>query len=234
MRASKWPIHAWEHRNLRLLSGQALTDEIGHAQSAYRSVRADLSKRRCSIPSPAEDMTLFRFPFGACNAKAIEAVEAAGLRAIQWDVSSADPWQGQTVEKMVHYVVAQVKPGSIVLFHANGRGWNTDRALPAIIDALKRKDYKFATVGEMLSVPGARPVLTDTCYDSKPGDTDKYDALARTLADQHARAVAQIKQSRAPTTAKEPAPAAAAASRPEAASKPKLREAPPRDVFQSP
>ena len=50
-----------------------------------------------------------------------------GLKAIQWDVSSGDPWIGQTPERMTKAVLDSVKPGSIVLFHANGRGWHTSR-----------------------------------------------------------------------------------------------------------
>jgi peptidoglycan/xylan/chitin deacetylase (PgdA/CDA1 family) len=193
--------HAWEHRNLRILVGtSALDDEIIKPQLAYRQLRQQLKQRMClarggSVPAytrTPENLTLFRFPFGACNPKSLEAVEALGLRAIQWDVSSADPWIGQTPDKMVHDVVSHVRPGSIVLFHANGRGHHTGKALPAIVAALRAKGYKFVTVTELLRTPGARPVVSDLCYDSRPGDTDRYDALARKLAVQHAQAVKRI------------------------------------------
>jgi peptidoglycan/xylan/chitin deacetylase (PgdA/CDA1 family) len=214
--------HSWEHRNLRLLVGtSALDDEIVKPQLAYRHLRDKLQQRMCVAPggtSPAfkraaDNLTLFRFPFGACNAKSLEAVEALGLRAIQWDVSSADPWIGQTADKMVQDVVTHVRPGSIVLFHANGRGHNTGRALPAIIAALRAKGFKFVTVTEMLRVPGARPVVGETCYDARPGDTDRYDALARKLAVQHAQVVKRILDGKAaapaaPVSAPGPAPGA--------------------------
>lgn len=202
--------HAWEHRNLRLLVGTpALDDEILKPQLAYRHLRDKLQQRMCVAPigtSPAykraaENLTLFRFPFGACNAKSLEAVETMGLRAIQWDVSSADPWIGQTTDKMVQDVVTHVRPGSIVLFHANGRGHNTGRALPAIVAALRAKGFKFVTVTDLLRVPGARPVVSETCYDARPGDTDRYDALARKLAVQHAQVVKRILDRKAATPA---------------------------------
>src|SRR5262249_13605701 len=63
------------------------------------------------------------------------------------------------------------QPGSIVLFHANGRGWHTDGALPGIIAALKARGYEFATVSELLAA--GEPVVSATCYDSRPGDTDR-------------------------------------------------------------
>lgn len=185
--------HTWEHRNLRILSGSALDDEIWHAQAAFRQVSAGLAEKQCVAPGRATGPSIFRFPFGACNPQAIAAVEAAGLRAIQWDVSAGDPSRSQTAERMVHDVVQQVHPGSIVLFHANGRGWNTTQAIPMIVAALRNQGYSFETVDGLLAIPGAKPVTTNICYDARPGDTDRYDSLARTLAEQHARAVAAIK-----------------------------------------
>src|SRR5262249_9174419 len=70
-----------------------------------------------------------------------------------------------------HQVLANVQPGSIVLFHANGRGWHTDGALPGIIATLKARGYEFATVSELLAA--GEPVVSATCYDSRPGDTDR-------------------------------------------------------------
>ena len=193
--------HSWEHRNLRLLSGTALEDEIRRPQLAYSKNRDELAHRQCldrigrefAADRAPEQMSLFRFPFGACDAKSLEAVESQELRAIQWDVSSADPWVGETSEKMLQDVVNHVRPGSIVLFHANGRGWHTSKAIPAIVSRLRQQGYEFATVSELLKIPGAKPVTTELCYDVKPGDTDKYDELARRLAKKHAAIVAGLK-----------------------------------------
>lgn len=126
-------------------------------------------------------MSLFRFPFGACNAGALKALDDRGLMAIQWDVSSGDPWRALTTERMVKSVLRRARSGSIIIFHANGRGWRTGEALPRIIAGLRRRGFGFATVGEMLSIPGARPVIARTCYNERPGDSDRYDALGRRL-----------------------------------------------------
>jgi len=63
--------------------------------------------------------------------------------------------------------------GSIVLFHANGRGWHTQGALPGIIAGLKARGYEFATVSELLAA--GEPVTSPTCYDSRPGDADRVE-----------------------------------------------------------
>jgi hypothetical protein len=86
---------------------------------------------------------------------------------------------------MTKGVLDGVKPGSIVLFHANGRGWHTSAAIRAIIPALRAKGYRFVTVSELLD--SGKPVYSRTCYDSRPGDTDRYDALALRLNGQYAR-----------------------------------------------
>src|SRR5215467_16045362 len=67
--------HTWEHRNLRVLSGVALTSEIRDAQLAYEQVRDDLGAKQCTAPGGAalaaeqapKRLALMRFPYGACS-----------------------------------------------------------------------------------------------------------------------------------------------------------------------
>jgi len=186
--------HSWEHRNHRLLSTSQLSRAIDGAQTAYELSWARLKASSCIRPGltsargepPAYTAVpnvqrLYRFPFGACNPAAIKAVNQRGLMIVQWDVSSADPWRGLTAERMVKDVVRKVRPGSIVLFHANGRGWKTGQALPLIIKKLRDKGYLFDTVGSLLATQGAKPVIAQTCYDARPGDSERYDKLGGRL-----------------------------------------------------
>jgi hypothetical protein len=94
-----------------------------------------------------------------------------GLLPIQWDVSSGDPTASQSAAGITQNVLEGVRPGSIVLFHANGRGWHTEAALPDIIAGLKARGYEFVTVTELLAA--GEPVMSATCYDSRPGDVDR-------------------------------------------------------------
>ncbi len=181
--------HTWDHANLRLLSGSQLDDEIWNAQTAYLQTRKELKHKQCLDRSgtrlaynrASSRMLLFRFPFGACNKKSLNAVEAAGLRAVQWDVAAADPAKTQTAHRIVRTVLSRARSGSIIIFHANGRGWHTESALPTIIEQLKRKGFKFVTVPDLLRIPGAKPVIASTCYDERPGDSDRYDSIATVL-----------------------------------------------------
>ncbi len=193
--------HTWDHANLRLVSGAELAGEVEYPQAAYLQTRSELARKQCldrtgsalaSARAPAR-MTLFRFPFGACNDAALRAVEDAGLRAVQWDVATADPVKGQTADKIVQAAVNNARSGSIIIFHANGRGWHTSEALPAVIDGLQRKGFRFKTVSGLLAMPNAKPVIASTCYDVKPGDSDRYDALAKTLMERQNAIVEKLK-----------------------------------------
>ncbi len=192
--------HTWDHANLRLVSGGQLDDEIVNPQAAYMQEREALSRKQClnRASEPAESraperMTLFRFPFGACDEASLSAVEYAGLRAVQWDIAAADPSKGQTADKIVPYVVGQAKSGSIIIFHANGRGWHTGEALPKVVEQLTQKGFTFKTVSGLLGMPGAKPVVAATCYDVKPGNSDRYDALAKTLMERQNAIVEKLK-----------------------------------------
>ncbi len=168
--------HAAAHRNLRLLAGQALSAEIAGPQTAYEAIRQSASTDQCLAPAiqktPAR-LNLFRFPYGACNDASLAAVNDAGLLAIQWDVSTGDPSPGTTAEEIARSMVEGAKPGSIIIAHANGRGFHTAASLPLAIPKLKAAGYTFVTVSELIAA--GRPIIVPTCYNNKPGDTDRYD-----------------------------------------------------------
>ena len=173
--------HAEAHRNLRLLNGINLTDEILGPQRAYEAIRSEVTATQCSAAAPdglaavPQRMSLFRFPFGACKPQAMAAVNDAGLLAVQWDLSTGDPDPRQSAQAIARAMIKSVKPGSIIIAHANGRGWNTADALPLAIPKLKAAGFEFVTVSELLAA--GKPVIAETCYDNKPGDTDRYDTL---------------------------------------------------------
>ncbi len=173
--------HGFAHRNVRKLSGEPLTEEILGPQRAYESIREDLSKAQCSkkaensMQSVAPRIGLYRFPFGACNDAALKAVNDAGLTAVQWDVSIGDADKGSSAIVLAARMVRNARPGSIVIAHANGRGWHTGEALRIAIPKFKAKGFEFVTVSELLEL--GKPVVAATCYDSRPGDTDRYDFL---------------------------------------------------------
>lgn len=173
--------HSEAHRNLRRLDGLRLRDEVLGPQRAYESIRMRLALTQCVMGEPAAmdrvapRLGLFRFPYGACNARALREVHDQGLRAIQWDLSTGDPTPGQSANAIARAMLAHVRPGSIILAHGNGRGWHTAAALPLAIPKLRKMGFEFVTVSELLAA--GEPVISQNCYDNRPGDTNRYDHL---------------------------------------------------------
>ena len=171
--------HNWSHANVLRIDTPRARAEIRNTQAAYEQTREDLSLRQCLIGHEAAmsevpaRLGLYRFPYGACNAEALQTVAKQGLLAIQWDIAMADPVLMQTGERIVKTVLAKVRPGSIIVGHANGRGVHTNDALPVIISELKRRGYEFATVSELLAA--GEPEITQECYNERLGDLDRYD-----------------------------------------------------------
>jgi peptidoglycan/xylan/chitin deacetylase (PgdA/CDA1 family) len=177
--------HGWAHANLHILSGDAVDQEIGGAVAAYDEARRALMTRSCAQGSPElarlpEQPKLFRFPFGTCHPEALAAVARSGQLAIQWDVVTGDPDPGLTPEAIARAVLAETKPGSIIVAHANGRGAHTAEALPLFVPQLRARGFAFVTVSELLAA--GTPEIAPTCYERHPGDNQRYD-IARLRKD---------------------------------------------------
>jgi len=93
---------------------------------------------------------LFRPPGGAVNSSVVSAAGAAGLKTILWDVDPGD-WTNPGSAAVDSRVVSAAQPGSIILMHdGGGNRSGTLAALPQIIDTLRARGYRFATVSGLL------------------------------------------------------------------------------------
>jgi len=122
-----------------------------------------------------DSIHVFRFPYGRCRAEALDMLASKGLAAIQWDVNMMDAARTRNAQAVARDVERGVKPGSIVLGHANGFGHATAEALQIIIPALRARGYRFVTVSSLLA--SGKAVTAPDCYDSRSGDTALYDAM---------------------------------------------------------
>lgn len=173
--------HAWTHGNLRVSKEQAVQDQIRWTQAQYELLWEALKSRPCAVNAGLQELAkiprlplTFRFPYGACNAEALQATAAAGLPAIQWSIVTGDPAPGQTAAAMAQTILSQITPGAIIVAHANGRGYHTAQALPLLIPKLRGElGYQFVTVSELLAAGPA--VTVETCYEAKPNDNLRYD-----------------------------------------------------------
>lgn len=87
---------------------------------------------------------LFRFPYGARTAGALDAVEGLKLRSMMWTIDSmdwADPVPKSIAERVLRETEALQR--GVILFHdIQGR---TVQALPLVLDQLVADGYRFAT-----------------------------------------------------------------------------------------
>ncbi|EIC19340.1 polysaccharide deacetylase family protein [Thiorhodovibrio frisius] len=176
--------HAWSHGNMRVLTGAAMRRQITWTQAQYAQLRDELAARSCTRAAGSNEMariprypTTFRFPYGTCSQESLDALADYGLAAIQWTVVTGDPARGQSAAGIARQVLNGVKSssGSIVIAHANGRGWNTAAALPQFIPQLQADGYRFVTVSDLLLA--GQPVSAQSCYELRPGDNARYDRL---------------------------------------------------------
>jgi len=93
---------------------------------------------------------VFRPPYGDYDGSVLQTASSLGLATIMWEVDPSD-YTLPGVAAIEQRVLAQVRPGAIVLSHDGGgpRG-QTLAAYPHIIRALRARGYRFVTVPELL------------------------------------------------------------------------------------
>lgn len=176
--------HGDLHRDLRRSTRAQMTEEINGPNTTYANLRAKLFARQCFETRVAPPRTLqprlqyFRFPYGTCNPSALQQVHAHGLTAVQWDFSSWDSARTQTAKKIARRMVRGVRSGSIILAHANGRGYHTADALKLAVPKLRAKGFRFVTLSTLLAA--GKPVIVSRCYNVRPGDTDRTSLRRKT------------------------------------------------------
>lgn len=94
-------------------------------------------------------MELFRPPYGDYDSGVIQNAEEMGYYSIQWSVDSLD-WMEPGVEEVIHKVCNHkaLENGGIILLHTGTKC--TKKALPAMIQNLKKKGYEFVPVSQLI------------------------------------------------------------------------------------
>lgn len=131
--------HSWSHPDLPGMSDEEIGSEIVKTQDLLFA----LTGRQSS---------LFRLPSGRFDDQVLSVIARHGLYTIQWDVETGDPDPNIDSERLTGGVQATVQNGSIVIMHANGRGWHTAEALPEVIDYLHGQGYTLVTVSQLLGL----------------------------------------------------------------------------------
>lgn len=126
--------HSATHPNMGSLSKQEIIKEITVTHNKIKELTG-------------QNATLFRPPFGDYSNTLITTCNELGYHVIQWDVDSLD-WKDLSASAIYDRVINQIKPGSIVLFHNNGK--HTAEALEPIINEIHKQGYKIVPISELL------------------------------------------------------------------------------------
>ena len=94
-----------------------------------------------------EETTLFRPPYGEINENGVKYCESLGYKVINWDVDSMD-WKNIKGIYIVDRVAQNTSPGSIILFHGEGR--NIDDYLDSIIAHFQKNGYKMLKLSDLV------------------------------------------------------------------------------------
>ena len=139
--------HSWSHPDFVDLSEKKLSQEILRTQDLLYQLTGRWNR-------------LFRLPGGTYDDLALSVIAWHGLYTIQWDVVTADPVPDNTGENIIKIVKKRVQNGSIIIMHANGRGWHTADALPGMIEYLRSEGYILVTVSQLIGLQSPPPTPT--------------------------------------------------------------------------
>ena len=130
--------HSWDHPNrMQVLPDVEVRDELLKTDAEI----ARLTGRRTAF---------FRFPAISYNARTLADAEGLGFVVVhyRWEVGDPDPHE--TPSRIVNETLEGTKPGDILIYHINGRGWHTAEALPRLIAGLQEKGYRFVLLRDYL------------------------------------------------------------------------------------
>ena len=123
--------HTWNHSKLTSLSTSAVKQEVDKTSNAiYNAI--------------GQYPTVFRPPYGATNDKVRSVIT---MPSILWSIDTLD-WKHRNADKVLSYVKASAKDGSIILMHDIHQ--STANGLENVILYLQKQGYEFVTVSEIL------------------------------------------------------------------------------------
>ena len=134
--------HSWTHPQLSKLSDDRVTQEITKTQEAIKNA---------SGFTP----TTLRPPYGAITPRQRAWIESQfGLNIILWSVDPFD-WKRPGPSVITQRILSGARPGAIILSHDIHK--QTVDAMPATLDALLAKGFKFVTISQLLAMNKPKP-----------------------------------------------------------------------------
>lgn len=131
--------HSWSHPDFTQLT----EDEIAQQLETTEALLFDLTGRRSR---------LFRPPFGFSNELTLQVAARHGFHIVTWDSASGDPDPEFDSSTILAEIQRTAHNDSIIVMHANGRGWHTAEALPSVIEYLQNQGFTLVRVSQLIGL----------------------------------------------------------------------------------
>jgi peptidoglycan/xylan/chitin deacetylase (PgdA/CDA1 family) len=128
--------HTYGHVDLTTLAQAAFDKEVSDTYSVIRDATGGQDSGRGKL-------LCLRPPFGATNANTGSFAAALGYEVVLWDLDPQD-WRQPGAKQIADHVIANARPGAIVLMHdGGGHRDQTVAALDTILSTLSGQGYRF-------------------------------------------------------------------------------------------
>jgi len=136
--------HSYDHKVLIYYRMKTLEREINEAEKVIKDVTG-------------VETHYFRPPKAWLTYKEKEKIKEMGYEVVLWTLNSKD-WVTFDDKYIVKFLVHNVKPGDIILFHDGGGVFSTEggnrretvKTIPQLVEKLRAKGYRFVTITELL------------------------------------------------------------------------------------
>lgn len=129
--------HSFHHPDFRTLSEAEIAEEIYGTEGLILQITS------------ASTRPWFRFPFGARDARTLDAVNGHGFTSVFWTLDTLDSvGEPKTSQFIYERVAANAGPGAIVLAHIGSPA--TAAALPGILDHFQQRGLEAVTVSRLV------------------------------------------------------------------------------------
>lgn len=132
--------HSYTHSDMSIMDEQVIKDEISKTSA--------LIKKYLNV-----EPKFFRPPYISLSDTMYASISLpfiSGYGCEDWD-------SNVLADERIEKVLSQVKDGSIILLHDLENNYETVKALPVIIDKLRKDGYSFVTVSELFEKKNVNP-----------------------------------------------------------------------------
>jgi peptidoglycan/xylan/chitin deacetylase (PgdA/CDA1 family) len=128
--------HTWSHPHMLTLTSQQRIAEVQQVEQYIRQ------------QTGVDTQPYFRPPYGEYDDSLLADVASAGYSVnVLWSLDTLG-WNGLSVAQINQRVMDNIQPGAIVLLHVGSQSQDGP-ALGGVIDGLRARGYRFATVDEL-------------------------------------------------------------------------------------